>query len=159
MKKGFTLIELLMTLGIVGILLVVLTQVFGSIITLRLKTDFTSTIAQDSRYILSMLEKDLVSATLLTLPAMSTTSTSIIMQSQGETVSYALLDSQLVREEGGISLPLNTASTITSFSVSRPNDLNGIAAVTISFALQSAATSDTPAQLREYQSTYALRTR
>lgn len=156
-KSGFTLIEILMTLGIVSILLITLTQVFSGIINLRLKNDITTTLAQDSRYLFSILEYDLVSASNVTSPATSTSGSNLNLTSRGQNISYSYDGTTLSRSVGGDTVPVITESELSSFTVSRGLDLGGKPVITIQYTLTTPAVSDSPSQSRSFETTYGLR--
>lgn len=158
LKSGFTLIEILMTLGIVSLLLITLTQVFSGIISLRLKNDITTTLAQDSRYLFSILEYDFVAATNVTSPATSTSGSTLTLTSRGQTISYSYDGTNLVRSTGGVSVPVITETTISNFTASRGLDIGGKPVITIQYTLTTPAISDSPSQSRVFQTSYGLRT-
>lgn len=72
-QKGFTLIELLLYMGIFSILLVVLMQLFTSILNVSLESKATSSVEQDGSYILSRLSYDIHNGTALTVSAVPPT--------------------------------------------------------------------------------------
>jgi prepilin-type N-terminal cleavage/methylation domain-containing protein len=58
-KKGFSLIELIIYMGLLSMLLVILSQVFTSIIQSRLDSESTASIDQDANYLLSRFTYDI----------------------------------------------------------------------------------------------------
>lgn len=85
-KSGFTLVELLMVIGILGILMTILFQVFGSILTMKLRSEATTAVAQDGRYLLARLSYDVSRATSVSIP----NSTTLNLGIGGTTYSYTL---------------------------------------------------------------------
>lgn len=158
LKSGFTLVEILMTLGIVSMLLITLTQVFGGIISLRLKSDITTTLAQDSRYLLSILEYDLASATNVTSPAVSTSVSNLTLTSRNNTITYIFDGTTLTRTVSGVSAPIITETLITDFTATRGLDNGGKPIISIIYTLTTPAISDAPAQSRTFTTSYGLRT-
>ncbi len=57
-QKGFTLIEMLVYFGVLSILVGAMSMIFGAIIDTQLDSEATSSVDQDSRYILSKLSHD-----------------------------------------------------------------------------------------------------
>lgn len=72
-QKGFTIVELLLYMGIFSILLVVLMQLFTSILDVSLESKATSSVEQDGSYILSRLSYDIHNGTALTVSAVPPT--------------------------------------------------------------------------------------
>src|SRR5579859_4809889 len=58
-QKGVTLIELIIYMGIFSTLLMVLVQLFGSIVNVSLESQSNSSVSQDSRFILSRMSYDI----------------------------------------------------------------------------------------------------
>lgn len=68
-SRGFTIVELLLYMGILSILLSVLTAIFISALDVQLESQATSSVQQDSSYILSKLAYDMHRATAINIPA------------------------------------------------------------------------------------------
>lgn len=58
-KKGFTLVELIVYMSLLGILLIVLTDILVAVLDTRLRSEATNYVEQDSRYILSRLTRSI----------------------------------------------------------------------------------------------------
>lgn len=58
MKKGFTLIELLISVGLLAIFLVVLSQVLYTVLDAHISAISVSVLEQDARYIISRMHYD-----------------------------------------------------------------------------------------------------
>lgn len=67
-QKGFTLVELLLFMGIFSILLVILFQLFSSILSTHAESQATSSVDQDGNFILSRLAYDIHNASGITIP-------------------------------------------------------------------------------------------
>jgi prepilin-type N-terminal cleavage/methylation domain len=96
-KKGFTLVEMLLVMGITGILIVVLSQVFGSILTMKLRSEATSAVAQDARYLLSRLSYDVARSSSIATPSPSELELTI----GGVVHEYTLDNGRLMLAVGG----------------------------------------------------------
>lgn len=68
-EKGMTLIELLLYMGLLSIFLVILTDIFVSILEVGNESDSTSNVEQDGRFVLARLSFDIRRATTVTVPA------------------------------------------------------------------------------------------
>lgn len=91
------MVEMLMVIGITGVLLVVLSQVFGAILSMKLRSQATSFVAQDSRYILSRLAYDIMRANDIT----SGSGSSLSLNIAGVTHTYSLSGTTLELSVGG----------------------------------------------------------
>ena len=69
MKRGFTIMELLIYMGLTAILLVVLTDIFVSILGVQSESTASSSVEQDGRYILARLSYDLPRASAIVNPS------------------------------------------------------------------------------------------
>jgi type II secretory pathway component PulJ len=68
-KQGFTLVEFLLYLGLLSIFLVILADIFVSIIEVRLASESISSVEQDERFITARLIYDINRAASVTAPA------------------------------------------------------------------------------------------
>jgi len=59
MKRGFTLIEILIYMGLMAALIIVLTNVFVTVLETQLESSSTSVVEIDGRYLLSRLIYDI----------------------------------------------------------------------------------------------------
>lgn len=95
------MVELLISMGIMGILIVIMTELFGSILTMKLRSQAKSAVAQDSRYVISRLTYDIARSSDITTPNISSTSDTLTLSISGTTYTYSLQDSKLVLAVGG----------------------------------------------------------
>lgn len=96
-KRGFTIVEMLLVIGIMSILVVILTQVFGSILTMKLRSQATTAVAQDSRYLLTRLAYDITRSSDLSVLSPQSLSLTI----NGVNYLYALSGTSLLLSVGG----------------------------------------------------------
>jgi prepilin-type N-terminal cleavage/methylation domain-containing protein len=71
-QKGFTMIELILYMGLFSILLLVLLQIFSSILSVHLESQATSSVDQEANFILSRLTYDVHRAKTIDTPSIST---------------------------------------------------------------------------------------
>lgn len=115
LTRGFTLVELLISMGIMTILLVILTEVFGSILNMRVGSEAVSAIAQDSRFVLSRLSYDVGRATSITTPAIGQDSSTLTLVIDGVDYVYSLSGNNLTLSvNGGASSVVNSNGTSLS---------------------------------------------
>lgn len=95
------MVEMLMVMGIMGILIVILSQVFSSILTMKLRSEATSAVAQDSRYILSRLSYDVARASAITAPSTGSGGSTLTLTIAGVSYTYALSGTTLTLSVGG----------------------------------------------------------
>src|SRR5688572_24260327 len=75
-QKGFSLVELLIVMGLMSILLLVLTDMFTSMLNVQTSTKAHSSVTEDGRFILSRLSYDVQRASSVTTPEYLNISTS-----------------------------------------------------------------------------------
>lgn len=136
---GYTLVELLMFIGLFSILLSVLTTIFFSTLELRARTEITTTVEQDSRYVLQKLTQVVRDADSVILPlANGNSSSQLIISRGGSTETYQIQNAKLVQIVGTDSFQLNASTTnIDSFSVQKLGNISGSSTVKISLTLSS----------------------
>lgn len=134
-RAGFTLIELLLYAGLFTILLVVLLQLFTSLISAQLESEATSTISQDGQYILARLGYDISKSDAVLQPATFGASQSAM------TLTIASTSAQYTLSQGNLFLGtdrLNSyAITVSNFYVTRLTNSNAQDSLTVSFVLTS----------------------
>lgn len=94
-NSGFTLTELLVYMGIFSIILVIITQMFVSILQAKLDTQSTGSVEQDSRFLVQRFIYDLQRATAITSPA-SGQSNSLTLTINGQPYTYQLTGTNLL---------------------------------------------------------------
>jgi len=88
-QSGFTMIELLMYLGLYSILIVVITQLFLTLIESRTEAENLTRLQQESRYIAQRLSYDIRRAESVTLPAqVGQSGNQLQLNIDGETFRY-----------------------------------------------------------------------
>lgn len=94
---GFTLVELLVYMAILSVVLVAMTQIFSSLVDVRLESSSTSSVEEDSQYILSKLMYDIHKAQAISDPT-TPGSTSETLQLTIDNVlnTYSLQNDNLV---------------------------------------------------------------
>jgi type II secretory pathway component PulJ len=107
-NKGVTMVELLIYIGLLSLFLTVLTTLFVSIFKLQLTTQSTSSLTQDTRFIIARMGYDIENASSVSVISPST------LQFNG-TSSYSRDESgNLILTIGGVSNKLNGLDTSIS---------------------------------------------
>ncbi len=132
-KTGFTMVEMLMVMGIMSILVVILSQVFGAILTMKLRSQATTAVAQDGRYAISRLAYDVARASDITSGSGGTLrlligGTSYVYQREGTTLVLSV--------GGGASQALTSiGSQITALNFTHFADMGGKKSVQINLTI------------------------
>lgn len=142
LQRGVSIVELIVYIGLLTIFMLVLLDVFITVLNARLETESTSTLNQDARYILSRLSYDIGNADNLVLPAGFGDSGSVLILAKGaETDTYSLDGSgNFILDNGTSSQKLNGSdTTITSISFQKIGNLaeGDKPTVKISFTVKS----------------------
>lgn len=142
---GFTLIELLLYMGIVSLFLLVLTQVFSSIVEVQVESQTATAVERDSRFLFAKLSQDIYHATSITTPATDgSTATSLVLSVAGGTVTYARNADTLERTDSGGTERIHSIHTVVpSFSIQRIGNSDGKDTVRVTFTIRS-DTTQTP---------------
>lgn len=136
--KGFTLVELIIYMGMMMIILVVLTQIFTSLLDLRLESEASSGVEQDGRFILSRMIYDIHRATSITTPAtlgQSTNTLSLVIG--GTTYTYALQGSNLTLATSSAQIVNSFDNNISNLTFRRLGNDTGKHTVQVTYTVTS----------------------
>lgn len=165
-EKGFTLIDLAIYSGLLGILLVILSELFISIVQLQLSSGAQGAVEQNGAYILSRTTYDLRRATLVTLPVLggttATLSASIADGGIEVPYRYELENQNLILTVGSETTQLNSSDTeVADFLVTKVGNSGQIATardtIVIGFTVRSKGVTSAGQKERQYRTTVSLR--
>jgi type II secretory pathway pseudopilin PulG len=130
-KSGFTIIELTIYIGLLGLLLTMLSQVFFAILSVKVESEQHSVVESDAKYILSRISYDIHRATEITAPVLGQTTSTLrlLINENGsdEEYVYSLQNSRLSLSVSGVSQPISSsASGVTQFSVTHNGNSQSI---------------------------------
>ena len=136
--RGFSIVELLVYMALMSIFLVVLLDIFTTTLNSKLSSESTSTLNQDSRYILSKLSYDLNNADSVTSPLLGSMAGSLQIVTGGVTSTYASSSGKLVLTTGGVGMNLNSLDTsIDNISFKNIGNAGGKPTVQVTYTLKS----------------------
>lgn len=156
MKKGFSIVELLIYCGLLSIILVVITNIFTSILNLQLETESSSVLAADGQYLLTKLTYDLRRGTQIVSPSLGSSSSTLNIIIDGTTYQYKLDNNNLIISPGG---QLNsfqnkiTNLTFTHFGAASAKEDT----IQITFTLTSNIFQETKIETKNFSTTIGLR--
>ncbi len=114
-QSGFTLVEMLIYMGILIVFLIVLTQIFITILDTQLKSESVSNVDHDVRYIYARLAYDIQRADSILIPAVVGGSSSTLqIVINGVTHTYSVQDMILQVSTGVDTINLNGFDTRTT---------------------------------------------
>lgn len=135
---GFTLIELVMYMGLMSILLTVVVTLFSSIVNLRLETEATSSVEEDSKYIFSRLSYDIVRADTVVTPASAgSSSANLEITIDGTTHTYALHDGNLRVSNTDTILLNGFNSLVSDVSFERLENNHGDVSIKVRYTVRN----------------------
>ncbi len=140
-EAGFTLVEVLMTMALLSIFIITLTDIFVAATSVETETQASTSVSQDGRYILTRLSHDIRSAQSIDQPGSpGEASSSLTLTIQNQAYSYQLQDSDLLLTINDMPMQLNSSeTTISDFSVQRVGSVDSKAMVRISLTVTSVA--------------------
>jgi Tfp pilus assembly protein PilW len=164
-QRGITLIELIIYMGIFSTLLMVLVQLFGTIINVSLEAQSTSAVAQDGRYILNRITYDVRRASAITSPVVGTPGSTLILTINGNPYTYTITNNNLTLDDGSGPQHINSEGTTVAahgnlFTQLKSTNTTGTISktVTISFTLTSTATREGKGnEVKSFQTTVGTR--
>ncbi len=122
--SGFTLIELTMYGGLLGILLVILSEFFVTIVGTQLKTSVDAAMNYDSAYLLARTTYDIRRSVAIQSPAVGASASALVLTVEDggtdKTYQYAVTNGNLMLTIDSQTTQLNSSnSAVTDFSVTR----------------------------------------
>ena len=152
-RASFTLVELMVYMGILSVFLVILSNIFLTVLDVQFQTDITSSLEQDGRFILSRAIYDVHRATAVTTPASAgQTSQSLVLTIGGQTYTYASSSGNLNLTTSSGTQPLNSFATkLSNITVTNLGNASAKATITLNFTLTDGTVS------KSYQTTISLR--
>jgi type II secretory pathway pseudopilin PulG len=158
-SKGFTIVELLIYMALLSGFLIVITEIFASIMDVKLESDATSAVEQDGRYILTRLSYDIPQSTSIGTPTtLGSTASSLVMVVSGITYTYSINGNNLQLNNNLGSNNLNsTESKISNLSFQKIGNSGGKETIKFSFTVTSAAVRPGGAETRTFNTTIGRR--
>jgi len=163
-QKGVTIIELMIYIGLLSIFILVLVDVFVTILNTKLESESTSTLNQDARYIYSRLAYDVENADSISLPASLGVEEHILQVTRdGITDTYkrddVSGDLKLTTSDGtGTTMKLNgDDTTLTKLTFTRLGPPGEKPTVKVSFTIKSLIILPSGDQTRTIDTTFGLR--
>jgi len=122
--KGFSLIELILYMGLTSTLIAVMSQVFLATLSVRIESEYTSSVQQDGRFIMARLGHDIRKAQAIISPEIGVASSSmtlaILEGGVSQTYQYVVDGSQLsLVTASGAALLHSDRTNISNFSIRR----------------------------------------
>lgn len=155
---GVTLVELLIYMALVSMFMIILVELFTSILKLELTTQSTSALASDTRFIVARMGYDIENAENISIPLTlgQTTSTLIFQNSDGATYTYTRDANNNLLLNG---IPLNSSDTsISDITFQKIGyDNNEPSTVQVKFTITSNIIETTGPRSQIIQTTYGLR--
>lgn len=138
-QKGFTLIEMLIYMGLLSILLISITDMFVAVLNVKLESEATSAVEQDSQFIINRLNYDISRATNIAQPANpGDISTSLSLDIAGETFTYQLNGNNLELTNNSGTYAINSnQTTVPTLSFLKIGSPGGKATARITLEIES----------------------
>lgn len=163
-EHGTTLIELVLYMGIFSTLLMVLVELFGSIVSVNLESQANAAVSQDGRYLLNEMSYTIRQTKSISQPAgygsANAGSTLQFTTTNGKTYTYSLSGQNLMINDGTSAEQLNSVGTTVSnlsFTRLKTSGTSGEDTVTVSFTLTSTTREQKGYQQKSFQTTVGRR--
>lgn len=158
-QTGVSLVELLIYMGLSFILLTVILGLLISIFETRTESDTTTSVEQNSRYLLNRLRYDIHRSQDMLIPANAgDTSDRLQVVIDGSIFTYRVIDATLYMIEGTDQIALTDVNTqVGGFGVSRYGNTGGAPSAQLVLSLSSGDTEGSNTESQDYQFTFGLR--
>src|SRR3989339_886586 len=114
-SKGFTLIELIIFIGIFSVLIFALTDIFISTLFEKNKSESSSTLNQDAKFIISKLQYDIENANSIFSPELGQSDSNLTIILYGQPLIYSSSSGNLVLNDGAANHRLNSVESKISY--------------------------------------------
>ena len=158
-NKGVTLVELLIYLGLSMMMLLVLSELFVSILDESVETQNYSIVQTDGRYIMTRLRYQINNADSVLLPAnLGDSSDELRLSVGGVEQRYYTVDDQLFLNDGsGEYLMSHPDSKVTDIVFVRHGNIGGKAIIDISFKVSTGVAGTAQYETQIFKGTGGLR--
>lgn len=158
-RAGFTVVELLIYMGLLSILIVVLSQMFVTALNVQLESQATSSVDQDSTYVIARLSYDMQRADQIDIPAsLGATTSELQLTIDGVSSSYQLNNGNLAVTRSGQTTQLNGYdSQFSSLSFQRLGNVGGENTIQVTGTVVSRTQANTLNETKDIQVTIGLR--
>lgn len=159
LSKGFTIVELLIYMGLLSIFLLVLTDIFTSILEVRTESEAVSSVEQDGRFLLARFSYDINRASSITTPlAVGDISNNLVMVIAGVSYSYNLNSGNLqITNNLGTDNLNSSESNITNLSFQKLGNTGGKETIKMQFTVNSNTQRNKGYENRTFQTTIGRR--
>lgn len=158
-QKGFTIVELLLYMGLFSILLIVLVDIFVSILDVQIESEAYSTVVQDGRFMTSRLLHDLHNAQSILVPSGNgSQSATLQLVVDGVPYSYSAVGGNLqLTTNNGTDFLNGYNTTVSNIVFKRYGNINGKPTVQINFTLTGKVQRNSGQEKKDFQITGSLR--
>ncbi len=158
-KKGFTIVELIIYMGMLSLMILVMTDIFSSIVDVRKESEAVTVVEQDGNYILSKLFYDISHATSITTPAsLGASGATLQLVINGVTNTYSLNNGNLeVVNNNGTNVLNSVNSAISNISFLRVGNVSGKNTIQLTFTVTSRIIQSSGVESKVYQTSAGLR--
>ena len=141
-QAGFTLIETLLSMALMSIFLLVLTDIFTQTLSLQTENEAASVVTQDGRYIMQRLAYDVARASAITTPAvLGGSGSTLALTIDGVANTYSVSGGNLQVVNGAGTTALNgNGTTVSGLTVQRLGDGGQADTARVMFTVTSKAT-------------------
>jgi type II secretory pathway component PulJ len=157
-KSGFTLAELLIYMVLFSMLLIMMTNIFGSVLDVRRESEAVSAVQEDGNYILARLMYDIRRSTATVPSNVGSQGNSVQLSINGTNYSYSLSSSDLYLTTSLGTFKLNGYLTsISNLSFTRIGNGTGQDTLKVSYTVTSRVLKTSVPEIKSYQTTIGLR--
>ncbi len=156
---GFTLVELLIYMGLISILMVMITQLFGAIFDVKIESEANSAVDQDGRFILSRLIHDIERSSAIITPLnYGSSSGNLVLTISGAANTYSVSGGNLqLTNNSGTNSVNSSQTTVSNMTFQKIGDEAANETVKITFTVSSIAQRTAGSEVRTFQTTVGRR--
>lgn len=157
-SSGFTLVEFLIYFGLMAVVMVVITDLFLSLLELKSESHSASIVAIDGQFLPTRLQYDVSHADAILQPAaLGEASTQLKVMIDGAVITYSLQGTELLRTANSVTLPLLSGTDISELQFKRLGNVGGKHTIAVQYRLTSPIELPSGKHSLFYQTTLGVR--
>lgn len=158
-QKGFTIMEMLIYMGILTIFIMILVEVFNSILDVNLESESIGSVEQDGRFIIARLIYDIPQAQNIITPGnIGEQDNQLTLNINGVNYNYRLNNGNLIlTNNNGADVLNGYDTTVSNLNFYHIGNTGGKNDIRISFMLTSKTKYKGAFEAKTYQTTVGIR--
>ncbi len=154
-ERGFTVIEMMITMGLLGIFLVVIATLFTASVDVQTRSRSYSAVTTDARYVMARLDYDVARASAVTSPAsLGGGGNTLVLTIGSSSYTYTLSGGRLqLTDPTGTDYLTGTDETVSNLTFTKLGNTGGLESIQYTFTMTGTGLKPGSVDAQTYTST------